>query len=295
MISKNFRHISFLTASLFFSSINLIAQDDYDGYVFKNQVASVRTINDYSNDSLVFNRDGKVTEVWTEIWIKETSDFNGWELIRTLKYDEYGNKAEYRAFSGNRLYEYYIFKYDEKNNLIERTYFLLGDILLGDIEEKRIYTYTEKNQLLTEEYYQNDELLVDVRYTYNEKGLLSKTESSRATYEYTYDSYGRIIEEKAHTTDLNGKTHDYITTNKYNDYGRLVEQIAKNKKGKVLSSISYTYDKAGVCSSYTITRKKKSLVHTVVYEYDAMGNWIKQITRDSIEDLITNERIITYY
>jgi hypothetical protein len=111
---------------------------------------------------------------------------------------------------------------------------------------------------------------------------------------YTYDANGRVIEEKIERLGKKSTPLIQTTTNKYNAYGRLVESIAVNDKGKTVGTWTFTYDATGTMTGNTFLAKKKPTAIAYLYEYDATGNWIK-LTTTTDGDTYVTERKLTYY
>ena len=134
-------------------------------------------------------------------------------------------------------------------------------------------------------------------YTYNEYGLLCKSESENAVFEYEYDQNkrlvkmlyngslnneyeyddkGNLVKETIWSGDTPISGREYV----YDDQGNLIQE--KELRGmldlpylQLSYTIDYTYDQDGNMTSMTVTYQNGSTARTD-YVYDENGNLIRK-------------------
>jgi YD repeat-containing protein len=282
MTVKKSQNKIFLTGILVtIASISAKAQkNDYEDISLKGHVKTMVEIKSYATDSVVFNGDGKVTEVWS-------LNDGQWNLSNEIAYDRYQNKVVYKEFYDSELSAYYEFSYDVKNNLLETKYFLADNSLMSSIS----YNYNETGKLVLEEYKNPDGTVYEtVTYTYNAEGLCSERTDKYGSVANVYDAQGRVIEENSVFQDLFEKKPMLTSrTFTYNSAGQNIGWITKDKKGKVMVTSTSTYDEMGNYTGGTWVTKDENLSFVYTYEYDENGNWTKY------DGATLTERRFTYY
>ncbi len=171
------------------------------------------------------------------------------------------------------------------------------------------YEYNENNWLLSVE----KDGKTQVSYVYDEIGnIISVTDRQGNTTEYTYDRSSRMEtvsfegRTAAYEYDENGnrKSIDYDGEAEenytYDKNNRLLELANKKAGGSIISSYSYTYDRAGRQTSKTDSYGKTSYTYdkagrilkveapgkTTAYTYDGAGN------RTSQDETYTSEQTV---
>jgi len=166
----------------------------------------------------------------------------------------------------------------------------------GDVGSKHVYTYDEKGNRLSDTYY----------YYYGPK----LTDSTEKTL-FTYDEKGNKIEEAYHNGDGTKAVHPILKVHKivftYNDKGKVITQSLYNIKGSLITKGQFSYDTYGNLIEQSGYHKDvnngKPSTYRYTYEFDSMGNWIKQVKKKGItnssksisepEEVIY--RVISYY
>jgi hypothetical protein len=166
----------------------------------------------------------------------------------TFKYDDKGNQIEkswYNSKCNNgSLYFKFTYKYDNKENQIEENCYYPD----GNLFDKWFYKYNDHGNMIEDSYH-------------NPNGSLIYKDI------YMYDDYGNMIEENCYNPDLCNK----VTYN-YDDKGNQIERC-----DYALENSLY-YDKK-----------------TYKYDYDNTGNWIKKTYfKNGIPQTITVREIVYY-
>lgn len=215
-----------------------------------------------------------------------------------IRMDDNGNAIEESKFSSDgTLEEKNSFEYDSNNKLIGHTLFYA----LDDMTEKRLLTRNEKGQLLSETKYYGSESGEKTQYEYNDKGnisaiLIFDEDGTFVTREeILYDASGSLSERC--TKDANNNILKRITLSpmvenkieelEYDDKGILVSKsvitlndkgkelstVQTNPQGKLISSVSNTYDDRG-----NITKKvyKDFYSKSLLYEYNEKDQLVVQ-------------------
>lgn len=191
----------------------------------------------------------------------------------TITYDDQGRITEInstdnlRSFAGKKIY-----KYDSKGNISEE----INYINVGSIGSRNAYVYDENGNISEELHYAHDDSFVSRKvYKYAPEGYIAE--------EAVYHSRGKLLRKKVVAHDANGKK----TVVHYDGNGSTVDKQV------------FTYNANGNISEILFYKPDGSLdgKTTYDYEYDSIGNWIKQ--RDShkgkAEWLRVTRRTITYY
>lgn len=121
-------------------------------------------------------------------------------------------------------------------------------------------------------------------------------------YKSLFDVFGRRIYSARYGKDQLLGELKY----QYDVQGRVQEVVIYNPQGMVIGRVTNEYDKAGQRERATTETWDDNLSRTWVttYEYDAMGNWIKELTTEqspSSPNLqaspvsLVQERVIQYY
>ena len=110
----------------------------------------------------------------------------------------------------------------------------------------------------------------DVRYAYNEGGLLTGIDCGDEKVRISYDGYGRISSKRIGSSE---------TRYSYNGFGYLAS-LVNTDNGKLLDSYEYAYDVAGnLTSSKQVREGLPAETGLFEYGYDAIGR-LNTVTRD---------------
>jgi antitoxin component YwqK of YwqJK toxin-antitoxin module len=169
--------------------------------------------------------------------------------------------------------------YDAKGNELE-TAFYHSPASGGALAEKSIHTYdTEGNRSATVTYSGDGILLKKTTYTYDTRSNLTEMVSSDEVgliekTTYTYDEKGQPTEEivyYAHGPIMHRSVHSYDMK------GNRTQSLSYTRDGSVTKTVSI-YDTKGNMTTRATYATDGSLIDelTYTYEFDAIGNWIKQ-------------------
>lgn len=122
------------------------------------------------------------------------------------------------------------------------------------------------------------------RYTYNEKGKLTKFETnyylsvvksriSESTV-YTYDERDRVIEKNEYELSLLQYKYKY----QYNDFDSVSVMLKYNKDGKLYTEYTYEYDGSKRLSKLTERDALSSSGYGYVRNYSYSGNTVTEVT-----------------
>lgn len=209
-----------------------------------------------------YDSEGKTIEKYTSIY-----DDNDW-LIESQKHTN-----RYTTF-GNLDYKW-IYKYDEKGNQIESSKFNYDGQL--DMMEKH-KNDSNGNAFQTDNYNSDGRLVLQWQSEYDEKGNMVLRKG--------YDSEGRLF---------------WTLTSKYNRRGNLVEMTSvlldARLKGSLDKKETFKYDEFGnkiEHNTYSIDGRLISK-ESYIYDFDEIGNWIRQIIYKDNTPICVVERTIKYF
>jgi YD repeat-containing protein len=212
----------------------------------KGKVKSIRAI-EYD---VVFNRFGNIMK----------GSIKSYGTNYLWKYNEKGNMIEYHLFLDKYIYKY-IYKYDKNDNLIEENEYNLD----GSLDSKNTYKYDDKGNLVEKNEYDADGNLDDkdtYKYKYDDKGnLIEKIHDNTdvGKYTYKYDYKGNIIEENQYYSDGN-----LYLKSIYNDKGNMIEEDC------YFSYNTYTRDNKG-----NEIKNDSGITYKATYKYNDKGNMIE--------------------
>ena len=198
-------------------------------------VGNLKCMIDKKGNHWVYSYDNR--NLLTEKKVIETED------KITYDYDEIGNKVKMIDESGTSEYSY-----DELNNLLT---------IKKDGEVKIAYTYDKIGNIETV----TDAKGFETTYTYDKSSRMKTVSYGGKTTTYTYDKNGN-----RESIEYHGGVHEEYSYDKNN---RLIELVNKKPNGSIISSYSYTYDKAGRQIS------KEDSYGTTDYTYDEVGRILK--------------------
>lgn len=252
-----------------------------------------------------FNKNGFKTEVLfvrlsTGVQMKfEICTYDEHENFSKLElFDEYGSE-------GLRPSTTFIMKYDNNNNMIERSEYDRE----GNLQTKWIYTYNSSNKL-------NEVIEFDGR-RYDDGGNFS----SRKQYQYNNGKVSSEIEFESLGSSVGNKTNyvydsrgnllyqvnEYNTKkniSKYNDKNQLIEfqesdgynkyKYKYDDRGNMIEAFEY---KIEYNYKNNISVQEEVLVEKIFYQYkyDEKGNWTQRMKTVNVIPTEIIEREITYY
>jgi hypothetical protein len=193
-------------------------------------------------------------------------------------YDDRGNEVE-SSFPKFGIYNRRTcLKYDSNNRLLERNLCGLEDTV------QTFYVYNVSGKLIEEIYKPSLGQTGRKHYSYKEDGDLVKISE--------YDKQGTPISQIVLSKDGNGQTIKrrsvfgapdsgfYIM--KYDQKGNLIESTSYQQAGMPVVQSIYTYDSKGnTIREVTYSPSQPNgFGKGFMYQYDAMGNWIKRTTKE---------------
>lgn len=190
-----------------------------------------------------------------------------------ITYDKHGRITEINSadnlgsFGGKKIY-----KYDSKGNISEETNYVND----GSMGNRNAYVYDEIGNISEELHYAHDDSFVSKKvYKYAPEGYVAE--------EAVYDSRSKLLRKMEVAYDAKGNK----TVVHYGGEGSATDKEV------------FTYDTKGNISEILFYKPDGSLdgKSTYSYEYDSVGNWIKQreFHKGKVEWLRVTDRTITYY
>lgn len=237
------------------------SQSKYDG--FGNLLEDVK-FSDYGEitGKTVYQYDNKGHLISEETF----DDTDELEEKITLQRDEKGNISKEFVHYLDDSKDTIEYHYDADGKLVKKL-LLGGD---GEIEREEIFTY-DKGLLISEKTIEDEEVVKEATYEYNEKGQvigLELTEDDGETSLVSeYDENGNRV--KFLKYDGNGKLlekHLYA----YDEKNNLIETIEETPHKKVTTQI--VRDEAGNAVSQKEFSRDGSLNHEVERDFDESGN-----------------------
>jgi len=199
------------------------------------------------------------------------------ESLSKFKYDNKGNRIELNTYKADNTLESRITtKFDEKGNEIEVNFYNANGILYT----KSVSKYdTTGNRI---EYY---------HYNTNDNSEVSLD----AKVYRKFDDNGNEIESQKY--NASGELISTVTS-KYDANGNVIELISYNTKNDSIDSMEkFKYDDRNNLTEYYEFYANGNIEYkyTLRYEYDKMGNWIKEYFFEDEVQYPIFEREIEYY
>ncbi|MES2430185.1 MAG: hypothetical protein V4556_04555 [Bacteroidota bacterium] len=215
--------------------------------------------------------------------------------IEFTYYNEKGFRTALNSYDAEGNAEEKIFyKYDEKNNLIEK----ITSNAEGGLENKVVYKYDENGNLSEQNIYGPDGKL--------DKKIIAKNDKKgNALEEAFYKENGSVDKKIIYKNDNNGNPLDHIAykpsgavdyayRSKYNGKGQVTETIDSTQES--VYKVQHKYDEAGlVTETNTFSNGEKDVFYKFKYEFDKNKNWKKAIVFENEIPSGITERIIEYY
>ena len=244
-------------------------------------------------------------------------DINSKMIDEIRKFDNNGNEIESihysHFFNKSQISNIYLYKYDDKGNLIEKNMFTYYDSIETNIQ----YIYNEKgykniqifrkkknkNNYLEERtgiykldnfgreinliWYQ-DSLLYSIIFShYNENGIITEetfykidsTLNKQLTLEY---------KEKGLITESNIALK-IMWNYKYDNLGNKIEEIYYNETGSFEQKYTFLYDEFGNLLEKLNLKNDSTILYRYSYKYDGSGNLIEYIAYKLNEPFMKKE------
>ncbi len=209
----------------------------------------------------------------------------------THTYDEKGNAVEFNQKS--RTFEYNTSsRYDNKGNLIQQI--VSSSTFKQPVTKTFTYRFDSKGRKIEEVNSQNPQR--PIIYTYEKKGNVIKKEIDHM---FKYDVNGNTLEETE--IDSEGNIRSKIIC-KYDSEGNNIEKITTTNYGEdniTENKVENKYDKNGNIveteDSWKTRNYNKVVKYKYTYEFDKVGNWVKQTEFKDDKKSHELERTIEYY
>lgn len=205
--------------------------------------------------------------------VKYESVGGDWVTYQTDEFDENGNKILTTTKESETTYDY-----NENNQCVaehyvsdiatqETNYFYEGELLTKRTQIMTLTEYDSETEFESSyEYDETGKISVEY-YTNTSKYNNSVSYYSERRFEYEYDSEGNLIKTTGYANENGEYVYDSTKTFEYGKSGNLVREI---------------YDSKG----YGVT--------TSIYEYDAVGNKIKETIEFDSYSLYASDRYDSY-
>lgn len=149
----------------------------------------------------------------------------------------------------------------------------------GGVDNAADYTYDENNRLIKEVHYYEDGVSEIIRYNLDENGRRTEVET---TYADDSKSVKKIVRDNntitVTTFDEDGDTEEEEQI-KYDEQGRIVEEVKTDEDGKTVTHSEYTYNNKG------------KLLYKTEYEGDN-GSFIKTtLDYDNRDNLVSETQV----
>ncbi|MEW6183371.1 MAG: RHS repeat-associated core domain-containing protein [Bacillota bacterium] len=189
--------------------------------------------------------------------------FEGRRETVEYSYDFLGNRTQMKDAGGLTRYEY-----DSLSRLNK---------IRQDNGISLAYAYDILDRRVGMTLSRSSDKLMDVKYSYNNLGLLTQVREQGRAVSYRYDAANRLT---AAINEVTGVTTDY----RYNPGGMLTS-LVNQKGGEVLSSYKYSYDRRG-----NQTRKVDKN-GTSRYYYDALSRLKTAVLPDNLTQNYTYDNL----
>ena len=227
--------------------IGLVKKVEAEFAVFEIVAGNLAETRNQSAGYSIYNLEGKL--------IEEVSPY------RLMMYDAYRD----------------IYFYDEKGDLDYREEYDENDSLFG----KTIFEKTIEGNLVEKHYYFDNQgkIKLGSHRIYNGDAIYdgnTNDEEDSVIETANYDENEKIIPRHYHQVNPSEKVRKNIINT---DDGYIVEEFRFNEKGEFSHRISTVYDSRGNRKEYFCYENDGTLYlkDEFVYEFDSIGNWIKQI------------------
>jgi uncharacterized protein YuzE len=148
----------------------------------------------------------------------------------------------------------------------------------------------------------HDTLNVYQKLKCNENGIIIEASQYRSKLDTLMINWKKSITNSGDTIIYQLFNNKGVLINKYlnlyNEKGQYLGYEAYNKDGIFNGSIEMTYNEQGKVSGFTVYDKDKKasdVINRTYPEYDAKGNWLKMISKDSHGKIAVYERTYTYF
>ncbi|WP_152286660.1 hypothetical protein [Flavicella marina] len=264
-----FNKLGFLTSNIEFYSNNAVSYERKYSYDYKNRLQEISEVDHYGKKSKIFNRyyyneNDSLTKVEYQ-----KDDFERIILLERNKNNQCIKRTDYVK---DTIQMTFTFQYDNNENIIMENSYLKNDII-----SKLIFRRYENNLVQFEEITQfnkYDTIKERNFFEYDKENRISKAKSNYINendYTLTINSYHSNSKLKEQTWKPIGANKYYISTQKWNKNGNLIEYSREDNE----------------------TGEKN--IWNYKYKYDKVGNWISKESFKENKPLNILKRKITYF
>ena len=219
--------------------------------------------------------------------------------IAKLFFTPEGNLAERETYADGSPEYRYRYRYDERGRLRERTWHDLD----GSVRERRVTSYLGNRVWRHEYYYDWDILRWEEQFDYTGTG-----EVRVVTIAYTLDDFvgNKVIQRYVSRYARYDDNKDLVEVAEYTDTGyprtrwrsAAGREVFETYTGKGVREASIVRIRDGSVAvqelRYGATDEPAPVLRSA-YEFDAHGNWVKQVVRNPAGLLAVYTRHIEYY
>ena len=207
-------------------------------------------------------------EAGNELEEQMVSDF-GEQMGKTLnKFDTDHRLLESRWLDPNgKVVRKDVFTYTD-GRLKEITTFDDNNVL----REKTVHVYDEKARLIEEVYYDPAKPVAQTVYKYIQRG----TQPAETAF--------FLIDGRRATAPVGPCLGAHRITSSFDEKGRVLTQDVFEDTGALKKEYRWTYDDRSNVTTYTSKSPSSTVTFVYSYEFDAKGNWIKQIARGTSKE-----------
>ncbi len=218
----------------------------------------------------------------------------------TFRYDEKGNLLEtnYYDIKTDVVFSKDKRSYDVNSNLLEITFYNKA----GEIEGKYHYKYDERNNEIEKITYWKGTYDGKVITTYDYKSMLVNVNTYKADGSYVVKFSYKIDDKKNHLEDYNSNGElESKSIFEYDKMGHVSKELSESwDEDTTKAIISYQYDEWDNVVNRMVTDLKgnKTIISNTKteYDYDKLGNWIRSVKTYSYNDIReTAKREMEYY
>lgn len=212
-----------------------------------------------SNLTEVIDRNGIITYITYDGLnrvVKKHNSKDGAKTAVDLSYDKLGNTTKITDESGTRT-----FKYDDLGRL---------ELINYDNGIRQYYSYDKSDRITRFKVKQGSSKEIDLKYSYDKIGRLTKVNDSGKNFAYQYDAIGRLTEEVNGVTGIRSKYQYYPS-------GNLRKLIHYNGE-EIENSFMYRYDLRG---NQTKKIEGKDITN---YYYDSLSRIKTVLNSDGIQN-----------
>ncbi len=214
-------------------------------------------------ESTRLNRNGKINIQWTYAYDKNGNMTD----MHTYSHDPSGHMAK---------------KYDDKNRLVEQTWYWRHDSRVGSHYKYSYYDDGSKKQ--TVEYSPKGKILHTWNYDCSPVGKLATPkfkDTTKVCVRYETDKNGNQIKIKEEFVKRGSEVR---SVNKYDLHDNLIDMAGYDIKGNIVRRSSVVFNDHNQATEYIAYKKKSNTVSgRLVYEYDPNGNIIKLLTYKGVD------------